>query len=121
MDSLQTLPTDQITPTPEDQTLLNSLFAPAGPAGPAGPANAAASAAPVNAVITSNAVDRIVSELREPLFAAALFALMSNDSVTELIKSVLPLARNSPGNLLLVKLVLVTIIWLLYRASRRST
>jgi hypothetical protein len=90
-DNLQYLPTNKLSPSPTDLHLTDQIFGP-----------------------ETTFTTKFISEGKESIIIGLLFIIFSLPQIDELIKKILPIARNSVYFLILIKSLLFMIIfWLI--------
>ena len=63
---------------------------------------------------SSSSINRFIADLKQPILIGMVFLVLSLKSVSDLIKSLIPLARNNPTSLLLVKtFIFIAILYVL--------
>ena len=90
-DNLQYLPTNKLSPSPTDLHLTDQIFGP-----------------------ETTLTTKFISEGKESIIIGLLFIIFSLPQIDELIKKILPIARNSVYFLILIKsLLFIIIFWLI--------
>lgn len=91
-DYIATLPVDDEPVTPDDRYLANTLFG----------------------NNKRSILGSLLRDLKQPLVAGVLFAILSNSTVTQLIRDVIPYAKSSEISLLIFKTSMFIILMYLY-------
>lgn len=90
-DYIATLPVDDDPVPPDERHLVDALF-----------------------VGKNTSMGNLLKDLKQPVIAGILFALLSNSTVTQVIRDAVPYAKSSEMSLLLFKTFLFVVLLYLY-------